>query len=47
MLVDSTSKEMDIKGVNADSFETENQGTSLYSVPINYSTNTIPFIVEV
>ena len=46
MLVDSTSKETNIKGVNADSFETENQGTSLYSVPLNYDTNTIPFIVE-
>nr|POE77093.1 hypothetical protein CFP56_72610 [Quercus suber] len=47
MLVDSTNKETDIKGVNADSFETENQGTSLYSVPINYGTTSISFIAEV
>ena len=47
MLVDSTSKDTEIKGVNVDSFETENQGTSLYSVLINYDTNSIPFIAEV
>ena len=28
-------------------FEPENQGASLYSVPINYGTTSVPFIADV
>nr|POF18755.1 uncharacterized protein CFP56_59889 [Quercus suber] len=47
MVVDSINKETDIMGVNTVSFETENQGTSLYSAPINYGTTSFSFIAEV
>lgn len=45
-MVDSTSKETDINGVNADISETEIQGSDLYSVPINYGTTFTPFPAE-
>ena len=46
MMVDPTIKETKINGGKVVSSKAANQGNNLYSVPLNYDINSIPFGTE-
>ena len=46
MMVDPTIKETEINGGKVVSSKAANQGNNLYSLPLNYDINSIPFGTE-